>query len=132
MPRSWIAGTAALALAGMRREMEKVDFKFVRGGFRYGNNHIPIQNFYVQEAARVPQWVNHVALTRCLFPLRSDSGLLGNRRKGPQADSTEDDSTRCVSSQRTYGRFIPLMSHLSGQPLGAGPLQRVVRRLRFW
>jgi branched-chain amino acid transport system substrate-binding protein len=52
MPRSWIAGTAAVALAGMRREMEKADFKSVRGGFRYGNNHIPIQNFYLQEAAK--------------------------------------------------------------------------------
>jgi branched-chain amino acid transport system substrate-binding protein len=52
MPRSWIAGTAALALAGTRREMEKADFKSVRGGFRGGKNHIPIQNFYLQEAAK--------------------------------------------------------------------------------
>src|SRR5215471_19915514 len=30
-----------------------------------------------------------------------------DRSLGPQADSTEDDSTRCVSSQRTYAQFIP-------------------------
>jgi branched-chain amino acid transport system substrate-binding protein len=37
---------------GMRKEMEKADFKSVRGGFRYGNNHIPIQNFYLQDAVK--------------------------------------------------------------------------------
>jgi branched-chain amino acid transport system substrate-binding protein len=35
---------------GMRKEMEKADFKSVRGNFRFGNNHIPIQNFYLQDA----------------------------------------------------------------------------------
>ena len=37
---------------GLRREMEKADFKSVRGDFRYGNNHIPIQNFYLQDAVK--------------------------------------------------------------------------------
>jgi branched-chain amino acid transport system substrate-binding protein len=37
---------------GMRKEMEKADFKSVRGDFKYGNNHIPIQNFYLQEATK--------------------------------------------------------------------------------
>ena len=37
----------------MRKEMEKANFKSVRGGFRYGKNHIPIQNFYLQEAVKV-------------------------------------------------------------------------------
>ena len=35
---------------GMRAEMEKADFKSVRGSFKFGNNHIPIQNFYLQDA----------------------------------------------------------------------------------
>ena len=35
---------------GMRAEMEKADFKSVRGKFKFGNNHIPIQNFYLQDA----------------------------------------------------------------------------------
>jgi branched-chain amino acid transport system substrate-binding protein len=37
---------------GMRKEMEKADFKSVRGNFRFGNNHIPIQNFYLQDAEK--------------------------------------------------------------------------------
>ncbi|MGA3310070.1 MAG: ABC transporter substrate-binding protein [Xanthobacteraceae bacterium] len=36
----------------MRKEMEKADFKSVRGNFKFGNNHIPIQNFYLQEAVK--------------------------------------------------------------------------------
>jgi branched-chain amino acid transport system substrate-binding protein len=37
---------------GMRKEMEKADFKSVRGNFKFGNNHIPIQDFYLQDAAK--------------------------------------------------------------------------------
>ncbi|MGA3311135.1 MAG: ABC transporter substrate-binding protein, partial [Xanthobacteraceae bacterium] len=37
---------------GMRKEMEKADFTSVRGNFKFGNNHIPIQNFYLQDAAK--------------------------------------------------------------------------------
>ena len=33
----------------MRKAMEKADFKSVRGNFKFGNNHIPIQNFYLQD-----------------------------------------------------------------------------------
>ena len=29
--------------------MEKTDFPSVRGKFRFGNNHFPIQNFYARE-----------------------------------------------------------------------------------
>jgi branched-chain amino acid transport system substrate-binding protein len=39
---------------GMRKEMEKTNFKSVRGNFKFGNNHIPIQNFYLQDAAKNP------------------------------------------------------------------------------
>jgi branched-chain amino acid transport system substrate-binding protein len=38
----------------MRDEMRKANFKSVRGNFKYGNNHIPIQNFYLQEAVKDP------------------------------------------------------------------------------
>src|SRR4030081_318473 len=31
----------------MKAEMEKANFKSLRGPFKYGNNHIPIQNFYL-------------------------------------------------------------------------------------
>ena len=30
----------------------KADFKSVRGGFKYGNNHFPIQNFYLQDVVK--------------------------------------------------------------------------------
>ena len=36
----------------MRKEMEKANFKSVRGNFKFGHNHIPIQNFYLQDAVK--------------------------------------------------------------------------------
>ena len=37
---------------GMRAAMEKADFPSVRGKFTYGNNHFPIQNFYLREVVK--------------------------------------------------------------------------------
>jgi branched-chain amino acid transport system substrate-binding protein len=34
----------------MRAEMRKANYASVRGPYKYGNNHFPIQNFYLQEA----------------------------------------------------------------------------------
>jgi branched-chain amino acid transport system substrate-binding protein len=36
----------------MRAAMRKADYGSVRGTYKYGNNHFPIQNFYLQEAAK--------------------------------------------------------------------------------
>jgi len=36
----------------LRRALEKADFKSVRGNFKFGHNHIPIQNFYLQDAVK--------------------------------------------------------------------------------
>ena len=36
----------------MRKAMEKADFKSVRGDFKFGTNHIPMQNFYLQDAVK--------------------------------------------------------------------------------
>jgi branched-chain amino acid transport system substrate-binding protein len=36
----------------MRKAMEKAEFKSVRGNFKFGNNHIPIQNFYLQDLVK--------------------------------------------------------------------------------
>jgi len=36
----------------LRKAMEKADFKSVRGNFKFGNNHIPIQNFYLQDVVK--------------------------------------------------------------------------------
>ncbi len=49
----------------MRKEMEKANFKSVRGNFKFGNNHIPIQNFYVQEVEKNPrgEYVLHTVAT---------------------------------------------------------------------
>jgi branched-chain amino acid transport system substrate-binding protein len=36
----------------MRVAMRKANYASVRGPYRYGNNHFPIQNFYLQEAVK--------------------------------------------------------------------------------
>jgi branched-chain amino acid transport system substrate-binding protein len=36
----------------MRDEMRKANFASVRGPYKYGNNHFPIQDFYLQEATK--------------------------------------------------------------------------------
>ena len=36
----------------MRDAMRKASYASVRGPYRYGNNHFPIQNFYLQETAK--------------------------------------------------------------------------------
>jgi len=36
----------------MIKAMEKADFASVRGSFRYGNNHFPIQSFYLQDVVK--------------------------------------------------------------------------------
>ena len=36
----------------IRKAMEQADFKSVRGNFKFGNNHVPIQNFYLQDAVK--------------------------------------------------------------------------------
>ena len=37
---------------GMRAAMKKADFPSVRGKFTYGNNHMPIQNFYLRKVVK--------------------------------------------------------------------------------
>jgi branched-chain amino acid transport system substrate-binding protein len=41
--------------ADMIKAMEKADFVSIRGSFRYGNNHFPIQNFYLQDVVKGPE-----------------------------------------------------------------------------
>jgi branched-chain amino acid transport system substrate-binding protein len=36
----------------IKAAMEKADFKSLRGPYKYGNNHIPIQNFYLQDVVK--------------------------------------------------------------------------------
>ena len=36
----------------MKAEMERANFKSVRGSYKYGNNHVPIQNFYLIDVVK--------------------------------------------------------------------------------
>src|SRR6202167_6181885 len=36
----------------MKAAMEKANFPSLRGPFKYGNNHIPVQNFYLQDVVK--------------------------------------------------------------------------------
>src|ERR1700686_4331906 len=36
----------------LRKAMEKANFKSVRGNFKFGHNHMPIQNFYLQDVVK--------------------------------------------------------------------------------
>jgi branched-chain amino acid transport system substrate-binding protein len=36
----------------LRKAIEKADFKSVRGNFKFGKNHVPIQNFYLQNVVK--------------------------------------------------------------------------------
>src|SRR5690242_1260568 len=54
-----LINSAVVALKGnlsdktaVQKALEKADFKSVRGNFRFGNNHIPIQNFYLQDVVK--------------------------------------------------------------------------------
>jgi len=40
--------------AALVKALEQVKFDSIRGPFRYGKNHFPIQNFYATEIARLP------------------------------------------------------------------------------
>jgi branched-chain amino acid transport system substrate-binding protein len=39
----------------IRAELKKANFKSLRGDFKYGNNHFPIENFYIQETVKDPE-----------------------------------------------------------------------------
>jgi branched-chain amino acid transport system substrate-binding protein len=38
--------------AAVQKALEKANFKSVRGNFKFGNNHVPIQNFYLQDVVK--------------------------------------------------------------------------------
>ncbi len=54
-----LANSAVVAVKGdltkkddMIKAMEKVNYASVRGSYKYGNNHFPIQNFYLQDVVK--------------------------------------------------------------------------------
>ncbi len=38
--------------AAVQKALKKADFKSVRGDFKFGNNHFPIQDFYLQDVVK--------------------------------------------------------------------------------
>jgi len=54
-----LINSAVVAVSGdlskkdaMRDAMRKVNFNSVRGSYKYGNNHFPVQNFYLQDVVK--------------------------------------------------------------------------------
>lgn len=49
----------------LRAALKKADFKSVRGKFKFGNNHMPIQNFYLREAVKDSEgrWTTKIVST---------------------------------------------------------------------
>ncbi len=58
---------------GMRAAMEKADFPSVRGKFSYGNNHMPIQNFYLREVAEDDDGVWTTKIVSTVYENHQDS-----------------------------------------------------------
>ncbi len=50
---------------GMRAAMKKANYDSVRGKYTYGNNHMPIQNFYLREVVKDDDgnWTTNVVKT---------------------------------------------------------------------
>ena len=50
---------------GMRAAMEKAEYASVRGNYSYGNNHMPVQNFYLREvvAGADGNWTTSISET---------------------------------------------------------------------
>ena len=46
--------------AAVEKALAKADFHSVRGDFKFGNNHFPIQNFYLQNVVKAPDGSLHL------------------------------------------------------------------------
>ena len=85
----------------MRAALKEADFDSVRGNYSYGNNHMPIQNFYLREVVEDD--------ARVAGPPKSSSTVLTNHQD-PYAGSVQaliERSTGC--SARSRGRCYPLI-----------------------
>jgi branched-chain amino acid transport system substrate-binding protein len=61
----------------IRKQLEKADFASVRGPIKLGNNHIPIQNFYLQEPVKDAEG-NYVLKTTATI-LENDQDLFHDK-----------------------------------------------------
>ena len=57
---------------GMRAAMERADFPSVRGPFTYGNNHFPIQNFYLRQVVEDADGVWTTSIVDTVFENHQD------------------------------------------------------------
>ncbi|MGI9483349.1 MAG: ABC transporter substrate-binding protein [Hyphomicrobiales bacterium] len=57
---------------GMREAMTKANFPSVRGKFTYGNNHMPIQNFYLREVTKDADGVWTTKVVKTVFENHQD------------------------------------------------------------
>ena len=61
----------------MRIHMEKTGINSVRGQVKFGNNHIPIQNFYLQEPVKAPD--GNIVLKTVATILENDQDLFHDK-----------------------------------------------------
>jgi branched-chain amino acid transport system substrate-binding protein len=57
---------------GLRAAMEKADYTSVRGPYHYGNNHFPIQDFYLQEVVKKPDGSFEIKTVDAIFKAHQD------------------------------------------------------------
>ena len=60
-------------LDGMRKALEKADFQSLRGGFKFGANHFPVQDFYLVKVAQRPDGKFQTEIDAKIFTAYADS-----------------------------------------------------------
>ncbi|HXW26756.1 MAG TPA: ABC transporter substrate-binding protein, partial [Xanthobacteraceae bacterium] len=53
--------------------LKKADFKSLRGGFKFNNNHYPIQNFYLVKVAKRPDGKYETEIAETVFTDYADA-----------------------------------------------------------
>jgi branched-chain amino acid transport system substrate-binding protein len=57
----------------LRAALKKADFASLRGKFKFGNNHYPIQDFYLVKVAKRPDGKFETEITKKVFADYGDS-----------------------------------------------------------
>ena len=57
----------------LRAALKKADFKSLRGGFTFNNNHYPIQDFYLTKVAKRPDGKYETEIVKKVFTNYGDS-----------------------------------------------------------
>ncbi len=59
--------------AGMRTAMRKAEFPSVRGSFKFGNNHFPIQNFYLRKVIKDSEGLYTTSIVKTVYTNHQDT-----------------------------------------------------------